>query len=103
MPQIHWCDVSSLFLRFTRDNFQTKSLCISRVVSYFYGTELEFGTAGQFRIHEFCFMNFLFLKLYAGPNVSVVYCTIDSSPHDLYKMTLLPNYECIRQLAVITE
>ena len=25
MPQIHWCDVSSLFLRFTRDDFQISS------------------------------------------------------------------------------
>ena len=42
------------------------------------------------RNYEFCFMNFfLKLQLYASPNVSVVCCTNrDSSPRDLYKMTL---------------
>ena len=64
-----------------------KSLYISPAVSYFYGT--EFGNLGWFMNVELFWVEFLKLQLCAGPNVNIVCCTNrDSSPRDLYIMTL---------------
>ena len=46
-------------------------------------------------IIQFCFMNFLMLLLYASQAKMCQLCTFctNSSPHDLYQITLVPNVQ----------